>query len=1107
MSFDSRLNIGNPVDGASFAGIPPKGTPVERTFGIIKPNAASKPEVVDEIVNLIALFGFTVEHQRRLLLTRDQASEFYAEHRGKAFFETLLNFMTSGEIVALQLSRPHAIRVWRALMGPTNSIKARETHSWTLRARFGEDGTRNATHGSDSSVSAARELRFFFGSASVAGDLSNASAVNARVVAQRPIAAPGATHSSVEKVLAEGLQELLEIKLSDPLEACRWLGKWLVNYRPHGLDDEQQILEGPQQSTRGLKPDRSVKKTSPTVVGADQEVHKTVAIVFGSAVDNAARFAILGVIQRRLEGARYKTIDVSAEIKRHSALSMGVSNLVKDLKACGRRCCVLFDCEELTRNSVFHREFKVQAPAEWHINFVVHMELDNQENTSTMGSSPFDVPILHVSLPGSNPQDLERGSILHELFRTVFDPSVVLLDDTQQLAPVSMWAEAAKRFGFHLFTFDAFIASVKNSTTESDETRLLLQLLRSGSTLPPKLILTLLRRSILGSRPGSSNVHQKCLLMGFPWSEMQSSELEKAIGEPQSVLLINSRDEQFKPRTATVDFPTWMTTFRKKGLVKRIWIDSTRSLNPDTISKALNYVLAPVIGCFLGECQSNEQLQELQAVAKVQGFVWVDCTSPTTPTVQKLRQVLLDTSVGQEKYFLYSYPHSPAQAVDFLHNVAVPQFVLHSSHSGTQEILEIFDAHPTIVQSDISSPQLSEAPFNGPLKLKSTFFRKQVVAVVGNVGALNLPHLRNVVAPLGYDVIDVQAGDGTDSVDKEYEHLLALERRIQATQAPRCLVVGAPKSSNFYHSLESRIGCAMHKILILQHVPVRVRNPDVLDDDNLDDSDDEESLSNTDENDSDGGIKPLPTRGGVKRGKVMKALSPQLSQLLQTFTTSATSSISIDIIGFLESTPQGSVYIVEDIIARLRPRLVSVVGHPFSCYQTIARSCCRRRSIGFIGIRQATSSLQAIEQLENIVATTPHAAYCLDGFPRALLPGDIEPAGPTSPSPPRYVAQQLWELNRRVGTLSTLVNFTAAIKSLEERTPEQVTRRILDEAQDELELGSSDLLNWFATGKSRHGATSEVACDQPLEDAQEEFDSVLQQVLRPCRLVVKHKAT
>ncbi|KAG7398430.1 NME NM23 member 5 [Phytophthora boehmeriae] len=1099
MSFDARLNIGNPTDGARLAGAPPKGTQVERTFGIIKPNAAHKPEVVKEIINLVSLFGFTVEHQRRLRLTRDQAGEFYAEHRGKVFFETLLSFMTSGEIVALQLSRPHAIRVWRALMGPTNSSKARETHPWTLRARFGEDGTRNATHGSDSSVSAARELRYFFGSASIAGDLSNSSTLNARIVAQRSIAIPGASPSSVEKILAQGLQELMEIKVSDPLEACRWLGTWLVNYRSHGLDEDQQLVREPQQPTRALKLDRSVNKPSSSVPGTDQEARKVVAIVFGSAVDNNLRSSILGIIQRRLEEARYKIIDVSAEIKRHPDPSTGVSSLVKDLKACGRRRCVLFDCEELTQRSMFHREFKAQSPTEWHINFVVRMDLDNtQENTFT-SSSPFDVPVVHVNLPGSNLQKLEAENILHGCFCTVFDASVVLLDDPQQLVPISLWTEAAKRFGFHLLTFEALIASVKSSSNESDEARLLLQLLRSGSNVPSKLILPLLRRSILGSQPGSNGVHQKFLLMGFPWSKMQSSELEKEIGEPQSVLFVNSRGEQLRFKTTAIDFPAWMNAFRKKGLVKRIGIDSVQPLDPDTVSKTLNGVLAPVIGCFLGECGDQQQLQELQAVAKAQGFVWIDCTSPNAPTVHKLRQVLLSTHAGLEKYFLYCYPHTPAQAVDFLYNVAVPQFVLHSGYSSSQDVLKVFDAHQAIVQADISIPQASDAALS---RLKSIFFRKQVVAVVGNVGILNLPQLRNVVAPLGYDVIDVQIG--ADSVDMEYEQLLAFERRIQATQAPRCLVIGAPESSNFYHALESRIGCAMHKILILQHVPVRAPNPDALDDEDFGDSDEEEGQSYTDENDSDGDTEPLP---GVKLGKVMKALSPQLSQLLQTFATSATSSILIDIIGFLESTPRGSAFIIEGIVAHLRPRLVCVVGHPFSFYQTIARSCCRCHITGFIDTRQAMSSLEAIEKIESIVAATPHASYCLDGFPRALLPGDTKPSGPASPSPLRYVAQQLWELNRRVGSLSTLVRFTATVKSLEERTPEKITRRILDEAQDELELGSSDLLDWFATGKSRHGATSEVSCDQTLEDAQEEFDSVLQQVLRPRRLVVKQKAT
>ena len=88
--------------------------------------------------------------------------QFYGEHEGKPFFETLIGFMTSGHVTALCLSKEDAIKGWRALMGPTNSLKAREEAPTSLRALFGTDGTRNATHGSDSTTSAARELEFFF---------------------------------------------------------------------------------------------------------------------------------------------------------------------------------------------------------------------------------------------------------------------------------------------------------------------------------------------------------------------------------------------------------------------------------------------------------------------------------------------------------------------------------------------------------------------------------------------------------------------------------------------------------------------------------------------------------------------------------------------------------------------------------------------------------------------------------------------------------------------------------------------------------------------------------------------------------------------------------
>ena len=99
---------------------------------------------------------------RSLHLSRADAQEFYAEHRGKPFFDTLTEFMSSGPIVAMELISDGAIQKWRKLIGPTNAFKAREEAPSSLRAQFGTDGTRNACHGSDAPSSADRELNFFF---------------------------------------------------------------------------------------------------------------------------------------------------------------------------------------------------------------------------------------------------------------------------------------------------------------------------------------------------------------------------------------------------------------------------------------------------------------------------------------------------------------------------------------------------------------------------------------------------------------------------------------------------------------------------------------------------------------------------------------------------------------------------------------------------------------------------------------------------------------------------------------------------------------------------------------------------------------------------------
>ncbi|KAE9293845.1 hypothetical protein PF008_g24695 [Phytophthora fragariae] len=1089
LSFDSKLSIGSEVSVGGFQ----RGTPIEFTLGLIKPNAACNPEVVAEIMHIISLFGFTVERQRRLLLSREQAGAFYAEHRGKPFFETLLGFMTSGEIVALHLSRSHAIKAWRALMGPTNSIKARETHPWTLRARFGVDGTRNATHGSDASTSAARELCFFFGSAvsvsSAASKLPDVAPLTAQTMAQRPMVLSGMAESSVEKVLTQGLKELVGKKLTDPLEACRWLGEWLVTYRSRGLEEGLEVRDGPQPASANKllsNAKHDVKE------GTSLKARKVVAVTLDTAINNAVRSAVFDILHGRLKDARYELVDVASELKKCTALDMAVSSLIKTLKERGRRRCVLFGCEEFTPSSVFYREFMTQAPVDWQITYFVHLELSGNNSSCLKRSSSFGIPNVHFTLPStsaSNPQGIRKSGALHGLFQTVFDPNVVLVADPKKLVSVDVWTEVVKSFGFHLLTFDSFIAMMKTSSDDSDETRMMLQLVRSGSTLPPTLLLTLLRRVLLGSQPGTNTLTQKFVLLGFPWSDIQAAELEQAIGRPQSVLVVENADDRLntKSKSTIPEFPAWINAFRKRGLVQRVWIDSEVGVDCAAVSFALHGALAPVIGCFLGD----EQLRSVQAVAKSQGFIWVECALSGASTVQKLSELLLRGHAGREKFLLYGYPQTAAQAADLIKLVGSPQFVIYDSSSASpvaQELVAVLDAHPKIMQLDLASATTAQAS----AKLRSTFFRKQIVAVTGSVGPLDLRQLRHVVAPLGYDVIDFQQNDHND----EYELIHELERRVQAVRNPRCLVVGAPETPSFYHALEAHIGRAMLKIFILQHVQARVQSPDAMDDGDSDDSDGEQGPVQVDENGSDSEENSLPMRGAVKWRKVMKALSPQLSQLLQTFASSSTSSISLEVLGFLENTPYGSFRVAQDLVSRLRPRLFGIVGHPFSFYQTAARGFCRRHLVGFVDLRRVSSSSQALEILETVIAASSHNVYCLDGFPCS----DEAAPSKSSSSPPRYVAQKVWELDRRLGAFTTLVHFTTALEVLEERTPEHVTRRMLDVAQDDLELASADLLSWFSTGKNRRHTVNEVTCDRTLEDAQEELESVLQRaVLRPTR--------
>ncbi len=132
---------------------------MERTLAIIKPDAVER-RLVGTILQRIEAAGFQICAMRLVRLSQREAEGFYAVHRDRPFFGSLVEFMSSGPAIVLALEAPEAIGRWRALMGETDPGKA---ESGTLRRELGSSIERNVTHGSDGPDAATVELGYFFG--------------------------------------------------------------------------------------------------------------------------------------------------------------------------------------------------------------------------------------------------------------------------------------------------------------------------------------------------------------------------------------------------------------------------------------------------------------------------------------------------------------------------------------------------------------------------------------------------------------------------------------------------------------------------------------------------------------------------------------------------------------------------------------------------------------------------------------------------------------------------------------------------------------------------------------------------------------------------------
>jgi len=131
---------------------------MERTLAIIKPDAVAG-NLIGRILAMIEAEGLQVKAMKMVHLNKKEAEGFYAVHKGKPFFDSLTDFMTSGPAVAMVLEGESAITNYRRLMGATDP---REAAEGTIRAKFAGDKEKNAVHGSDAPETARFEIGYFF---------------------------------------------------------------------------------------------------------------------------------------------------------------------------------------------------------------------------------------------------------------------------------------------------------------------------------------------------------------------------------------------------------------------------------------------------------------------------------------------------------------------------------------------------------------------------------------------------------------------------------------------------------------------------------------------------------------------------------------------------------------------------------------------------------------------------------------------------------------------------------------------------------------------------------------------------------------------------------
>ena len=131
---------------------------LERTLAILKPDCVRK-NLIGEVISKIQKAGFTVIALKKIRLNATTAGGFYAVHKGRPFYDSLVEFMSSGPCVPIALEKTNAVADFRTLIGATDP---KDAANGTIRKLYADNKGENIVHGSDSAENAKIEISFFF---------------------------------------------------------------------------------------------------------------------------------------------------------------------------------------------------------------------------------------------------------------------------------------------------------------------------------------------------------------------------------------------------------------------------------------------------------------------------------------------------------------------------------------------------------------------------------------------------------------------------------------------------------------------------------------------------------------------------------------------------------------------------------------------------------------------------------------------------------------------------------------------------------------------------------------------------------------------------------